>query len=167
MRTLLFALALVAAPAAAQNATPDVSHLIGRPYAGLPGGWGGVGGSVLEASPDGEMYILSRFESVRDRGHLFVYSRVDQMIDDRYPVSTILAALAVPDVAEGEIASSYACSVGPDEPTVVVVGEQTLDEADGVFRYGPVRLAWALDREAEQFVPVDADRVTCIEEGIP
>lgn len=158
MRTL--ALLLLLAPLAASG-QDDVDHLIGRPYAGLPGGWAGTGGAVLESALDGDTYLLSSHENVHDGSHLFTYARVDQMIDDRYPVSTVLAALVVSDVREGEAASSFACTAGRNRPAVVVVAAPTLDEADGVYRYGPVRLAWVLDRAAGRFEPVGPEAVVC------
>lgn len=167
MRTLLGALVLLGSSASAQNVSPEVEHLIGRPYAGLPGGWAGVGGAVLQSAPDVEAYLLSEFESVHDGSHLFVYARVDQMVDGRYPVSTVLAALVVSDVREGEIASSFACTAGRNAPAVVVVGAQSFDEADGAPRYGPVRLAWRLDRPGVRFEPVDPASVTCAEAERP
>lgn len=164
MRFAVLVAALLASPVFAQGA----DHLIGRPYAGLPTGWGGVGGMVLP-TPDGTdvTYLLEAFKHVDDDRQLFTYSRIDQLIDDRYPVSTVLAALVVEDIDTGEVVAWAACSDDQERPLVTVLGEQIYDESDDVFRYGPVRLAWALDQNAAQFVPADPATARCVEEAAP
>ena len=159
------ALLILALATAASAQDPDVSHLVGRPYAGLPGGWAGVGGALL-TSPDGQDYALSAFRNVDGGSVLFTYDRIDRMVDGRYPVSTVLAALAIDDVREGETASSFACRWG-DELAVAVLGEQTYVEGDDLFRWGPVRRAWRLDRDAARFEPVAAEAVDCPDEYAP
>lgn len=160
---LLILLSLAALAASAQGA----DHLLGRPYASLPGGWAEVSGALLSASADSLSYALSEHHNVHDLRRLFLYSQLDRMVDDRHPIWTVLAALVVEDVREGEIATSFACMSHDDEPVVAVVGEGRIDEGEGVIRYGSVRLAWALDRAANRFIALDPSRVRCPDQDLP
>lgn len=162
MRALLLAASLgLASAASAQGA----EHLIGRPYAGLPGGWAEVGGSVMGDLPDDEhTYILSAFRRLGDADGLVLYTRVDQMLNGRHPIETVLAALEMDDVRDGETLAWFECTL-LDDPysarVVAVVGEAVFDEQAVVHRFGAVRLAWRLDRAAVRFVPLDPALVTC------
>ncbi len=162
MRYLAFALSLgLSAAAAAQGA----DYLVGRPYAGLPGNWAEIRGSTLGRLPgDDREYALSEFRRLDDQAALALYHRLDRYQDDRYPISTILAALEVDDVREGETVTATECELrdGPAGARVVAVaGEPVFVEPDEVYRFGPVRLAWMLDRTAVRFVALDPARVVC------
>lgn len=160
MRTLLCLLALFGATGvSAQGA----EHLVGRPYAGLPGGWAETAGGLMSAR-DGHDYTVSEHSRLDGTDLLFVYDRIDRMQDDRYPVATVVAALVVDDLRAGETATVFGCTLDGgrhEERVVAVVGEATLVEAEYVYRFGTVRRAWRLDRDAERFVPLDPSRVEC------
>ncbi|MEM1054984.1 MAG: hypothetical protein AAGI52_05620 [Bacteroidota bacterium] len=163
MRLLVFALALFASPALAQNA----DFLIGRPVLQLPGGWGSVGGTLLDPPGAEPSHTLSMYEQVGTGNVLFTYARTEEMVDDRYPLSRILAVLLLDDIRDGEIATWSACVDTNQRPAVVIAGEYQILEDEGVSRLGPVRLAWRLDRDAEQFVSVASTAVTCPDETLP
>lgn len=159
MRLSALLLCLLAPAGAAQGA----DHLIGRPHAGLPGGWGEVAGLLLPDRADGPGYTLSLYGQV-DRGAppptswLMVYSRIDSLVSGRYPISTVLAALRI-EIESGEEVVWPGCLPGRD--VVAVAGAfQNGDETEDPF-WGPVRLAWELDREGVAFRPIDVAGIVC------
>lgn len=164
MRTLALLLCLAAPAAAAQGA----DHLIGQPYAGLPGGWGPLGGIAVDTPGDSASFGMSLFRQVhRDESWvefedqnewLVIYTRLAYRALGRYPVSTVLAALQI-ELQPGEAVVWPDCSY--DRYLVAVAGKALDADGDGYGEWGPVRLAWELDTEAAAFQPIDTTGLVC------
>ena len=156
MRTLALLICFTTPSAAAQGA----DYLIGRPDAGLPGGWGEVSGALRQnLGGSGPDYTLSLYANVNDdAAWLMVYTRIDSLASGRYPVGTVVAALRL-EVRPGEEVAWPGCSHARD--IVAVAGELVPDPDREIAVWGPVRQAWELDDEAGVFRPLDVDGFAC------
>ena len=157
MRLSVVLAALLLAPcAAAQGA----EHLIGRPDAGLPGGWAEVSGSLLQdlagGGPDHTLSLYANIQS--DDSWLVVYTRIDSLVRGRYPVGTVVAALQM-ELEPGEVVAWPGCISGRD--VVAIAGMPGDPSDDGLVEWGPVRLAWELDPAGGAFRPLEVEGFAC------